>query len=90
MPPQARARLAADAAERKSFAKDLREMLALAEEARAAGRAAQPGVKLQDVAREAVEREKRERVIAEIASRRRVTVAEDFQAEPVRPATPRP
>ena len=52
VPQQARARLAADPEERKSFAKDLREMLALAEEARAAGRAAQPGVKIQlDLAR---------------------------------------
>ena len=45
----------------------------------------QGGKPPREVAREAVEREKRERVIAEIAARSRVTVAEDFQAEPPRP-----
>jgi hypothetical protein len=47
LPPQARAQLAASAEERRSFAGDLREMLALAEEARAAGHAARPEIKLQ-------------------------------------------
>ena len=47
VPPPVRARLASNAQERKDFLTDLREMLALAEEARAAGLAARPDVKLQ-------------------------------------------
>lgn len=43
-----------------------------------------------DVARAAVEREKRERVIAEVAAGSRLTVAEDFRTEPARPSPPRP
>ncbi|HWS54530.1 MAG TPA: peptidylprolyl isomerase [Pyrinomonadaceae bacterium] len=46
-PPEVRSRLAADAEERKAFARDVRQMLALAEEAKAAGYAARPGLKLQ-------------------------------------------
>jgi parvulin-like peptidyl-prolyl isomerase len=46
-PPEVRARLAADAEERKTFAKDLREMIALAEEAKAAGLDARPDLGLQ-------------------------------------------
>src|SRR5215210_5113648 len=44
-PPQAQAQLAADKETRKAFAKDLREMLALAEEAKAAGYAERPEMK---------------------------------------------
>lgn len=46
-PAEVRARLAADEAERKAFAKDLRELLAVSEEARATGVAEQPNLKLQ-------------------------------------------
>jgi parvulin-like peptidyl-prolyl isomerase len=46
-PPQAQAQLAANKETRKEFAKDLREMLALAEEARAAGYADRPELKRQ-------------------------------------------
>lgn len=46
-PPQVRAKLASDDSERKGFANDLREMLAIAEEARAAGLATKPETKLQ-------------------------------------------
>jgi parvulin-like peptidyl-prolyl isomerase len=46
-PPQAQAQLATDKETRKEFAKDLREMLALAEEARAAGLADRPEMKRQ-------------------------------------------
>ncbi|HEU4598058.1 MAG TPA: peptidylprolyl isomerase [Pyrinomonadaceae bacterium] len=46
-PPNVRARLGSDAAERKAFAKDIRQMLAVAEEARAAGFAARPELALQ-------------------------------------------
>jgi hypothetical protein len=52
LPPQAVASLESDAAERKSFARDIRQMLAAAEEAKALGYAARPGLKLQmDLAR---------------------------------------
>ena len=47
LPPQARSTLAGSAEERKSFAKDLREMLVLAEAARRANRAAGPEMRLQ-------------------------------------------
>jgi parvulin-like peptidyl-prolyl isomerase len=46
-PPQAQAQLYADKETRKAFAKDLREMLALAEEAKAAGFAERPELKRQ-------------------------------------------
>jgi len=46
-PPQAQAQLAADKETRKEFAKDLREMLALAEAARAEGFADRPEMKRQ-------------------------------------------
>ncbi len=46
-PPEMRARLNADASERKAFAKDIRQMLAVAEEAKAAGLAARPDLALQ-------------------------------------------
>lgn len=46
-PPEARARLAGNAEERKSFASDIRRMLAAAEEAKAAGYLARPELKLQ-------------------------------------------
>lgn len=46
-PPQLRAQLAGDESERKAFAKDIQQMLATAEEARAAGIAAQPAIQLQ-------------------------------------------
>lgn len=46
-PPQAVAQLTASAEERKTLARDLREMLAVAEEARAAGYAERPSLKLQ-------------------------------------------
>jgi peptidyl-prolyl cis-trans isomerase C len=46
-PPQAQAQLFADKETRKSFAKDLREMLALAETARAEGFADRPEIKRQ-------------------------------------------
>jgi parvulin-like peptidyl-prolyl isomerase len=46
-PPQAQAQLAADKETRKAFAKDLREMLALAEEAKATGYAERPEMKRQ-------------------------------------------
>jgi hypothetical protein len=46
-PPEVRARLSTDAAERKAFAKDIRQMLAVAEEAKAAGLAARPDLALQ-------------------------------------------
>lgn len=52
------------------------------------GKGGQRGQSPRDVAREAVEREKRERVIAEAAARSRVTVAEDFPAEPSQPPRP--
>jgi parvulin-like peptidyl-prolyl isomerase len=47
VPPQARAQLAADAQSRSGFVKDLREMFAVAEEARAAGLADRPDIKFQ-------------------------------------------
>ena len=47
VPPQGRAQLASDADSRKGFAKDLREMFAVASEARAAGLADRPETKLQ-------------------------------------------
>lgn len=46
-PPQVRARLANDEKARKDFAKNIRQLLALAEEARAAGVADKPEVKRQ-------------------------------------------
>ena len=46
-PPEARARLAGNAEERKDFATDIRRMLAAAEEAKAAGYLARPELKLQ-------------------------------------------
>lgn len=46
-PPQAQAQLAADKETRKEFAKDLREMLSLAEEAKTAGYANRPEIKRQ-------------------------------------------
>jgi len=46
-PPEVRSRLMSDAKERKAFAKDLRQMLAVAEEAKAAGLAARPDLALQ-------------------------------------------
>jgi parvulin-like peptidyl-prolyl isomerase len=46
-PAEARARLAQDAEERKGFVEELREMFAIAEEARAAGFADRPDLKLQ-------------------------------------------
>src|SRR4029453_9896033 len=46
-PPQFRSRLAADPAARKSFADDLRKLLAVAEEARAKGIGNKPEVKRQ-------------------------------------------
>jgi peptidyl-prolyl cis-trans isomerase C len=46
-PPQAQAQLAADKEERKEFAKNLREMLALAEEAKSQGFADRPEMKRQ-------------------------------------------
>ena len=47
VPPQGRAQLAANEESRKEFVRDLREMFALAEEARAAGLAERPDTKLQ-------------------------------------------
>lgn len=47
VPPQARAQFASNDESRKAFVQDLREMFAVANEARAAGVAAQPEVKLQ-------------------------------------------
>lgn len=47
VPPQARAQLAGSVESRKEFVQDLREMFAVAEEARAAGLAARPDIKLQ-------------------------------------------
>lgn len=47
VPPQARAQLAASAEDRKRFAQDLKEMFAIAEEARKAGFAERPELKLQ-------------------------------------------
>ncbi|MCA1614508.1 MAG: peptidyl-prolyl cis-trans isomerase [Acidobacteria bacterium] len=47
VPPAARAQLAASAEERASFARDLKEMFALAEEARGAGYASRPELKTQ-------------------------------------------
>jgi len=46
-PPEVRAALAGSAEERKSFADDIRQMLAVAEEAKAAGYLARPELKLQ-------------------------------------------
>jgi peptidyl-prolyl cis-trans isomerase C len=46
-PPQAQAQLAEDKEARKEFAKDVRELLALAEEAKSAGMADQPDVQRQ-------------------------------------------
>ncbi|HEX8557627.1 MAG TPA: peptidylprolyl isomerase [Pyrinomonadaceae bacterium] len=52
LPPQAISKLESDPAERSRFARDLRHMLAAAEEARALGYAARPELKLQmDLAR---------------------------------------
>jgi len=47
VPPQSRAQLAGDAGARKAFVGELREMFAVAEEARAAGLAERPDTKLQ-------------------------------------------
>ena len=46
-PPNVRAQLSSSADERKAFARDIRQMLGLAEEAKAAGYAARPELKLQ-------------------------------------------
>lgn len=46
-PPEVRAQLSANAEERKAFARDIRQMLALAEEAKAGGYAARPELKVQ-------------------------------------------
>jgi peptidyl-prolyl cis-trans isomerase C len=46
-PPEMRAQLSSSADERKAFAKDLRQMLATAEAAKAAGYLARPDIKLQ-------------------------------------------
>lgn len=46
-PPEVRARLASDAEERRRFAKDLRQMIATAEEAKSKGVGARPETKLQ-------------------------------------------
>ncbi|HEX8852095.1 MAG TPA: peptidylprolyl isomerase, partial [Pyrinomonadaceae bacterium] len=46
-PPQVRAQLAGDANERKAFAKDIQQMLATSEEARATGIAARPALQFQ-------------------------------------------
>ncbi|HVF54910.1 MAG TPA: peptidylprolyl isomerase [Pyrinomonadaceae bacterium] len=46
-PPEIRARLASDEEERKSFAKDIQQMLATAEEAKKAGIGERPEIKLQ-------------------------------------------
>jgi hypothetical protein len=47
LPPEMRAQLASSADERKAFAKDIREMLATAEAAKAAGYLARPELKIQ-------------------------------------------
>jgi parvulin-like peptidyl-prolyl isomerase len=47
LPPEAVGALQSDAGERKSFARDIRQMLAAAEEAKALGYAARPELKLQ-------------------------------------------
>jgi len=47
LPPEAISKLSSDATERKDFARDIREMLAAAEEAKAEGYAARPELKLQ-------------------------------------------
>jgi parvulin-like peptidyl-prolyl isomerase len=47
VPPQSRVQLAADESARKEFVKDLREMFAVADEARASGLAEQPDMKMQ-------------------------------------------
>lgn len=47
LPPEMRAQLAGSAEERKTFADDIRQMLAVAEEAKAAGYLARPELKLQ-------------------------------------------
>ncbi|HEX9919140.1 MAG TPA: hypothetical protein VGA87_08235, partial [Pyrinomonadaceae bacterium] len=47
VPPQARAQFASDEETRKGFVRELREMFAVAEEARAAGLAERPDTKLQ-------------------------------------------
>jgi hypothetical protein len=47
LPAELHSRLVSDAAERKSFARDIRQMLAVAEEAKAAGLAARPELALQ-------------------------------------------
>ena len=47
LPPEAVKRLETDAAERRRFARDVRQMLAAAEEAKALGYAARPALKLQ-------------------------------------------
>ena len=47
LPAELHSRLVSDAAERKSFAKDIRQMLSVAEEAKAAGLAARPELALQ-------------------------------------------
>ncbi len=46
-PPEVRSQLSANAEERKSFARDIRQMIGLAEEAKATGYAARPELKLQ-------------------------------------------
>jgi parvulin-like peptidyl-prolyl isomerase len=52
LPPEARAELSSDAEERKAFARDIRQMLATAEEAKANGYLSRPELKLQlDLAR---------------------------------------
>lgn len=47
LPPESLAKLAGDAQERRNFARDIRHMLAAAEEARSLGYAARPDLKLQ-------------------------------------------
>ena len=47
VPPEARTRLFGNAEERKDFARDIRRMLAAAEEAKAAGYLSRPELKLQ-------------------------------------------
>ncbi len=78
-PPNVVARLNANPEERREFARDLREMLAMAEEARAAGFAQRPELKLQmDLARSFV--------IAQAYMKRREAGGAKSRAEVVTPA----
>ncbi|HEX5708101.1 MAG TPA: peptidylprolyl isomerase [Pyrinomonadaceae bacterium] len=91
MPPSVVAQLASSAEERKRFARDLREMIAVAEEARAAGYAERPALKLQmELARSFVIAQAylKQREAGGAKSREEVITPAEIEALFKEPATP--